>query len=75
MRFRMNPEGQELSGRGYTDIVQGMADMKLEAPSSLARYRRTTAKRVSEGFGHDIDATSDEAFVKSLEEAGLLERL
>lgn len=75
MKFRMNPGGEEVQGRSYEDVVVAMADLKLEAASSLKRYRRSTAQRVSETFGKEIDPSTDESFVKSLEEVGLLERM
>lgn len=75
MRFRVHGSEDEISGRSYTEIVSQMAAQKLGEVKSFVKYRKATARRVEETFGKKIDTENDEAFVKSLEDAGLVERL
>jgi hypothetical protein len=74
MKFRL-PDGNEVAGRSYEDIVAAMADEKLREPRSMESYRRATARRVSSGYGVIIDSTDDRSFILSLEAAGLMERV
>jgi len=74
MKFRMM-DGQEFTGRSYTDVVTNMSKDKLTPVRSIARYRRATAKRVADMYCVKIDATDDRAFVRSLVEAGLMEEV
>lgn len=67
------PDGKEYVGRSYTDVVAAMSGDKLTEPRSIAGYRRSTARRVSDLFEVVIDTTDDRSFVRSLVAAGLVE--
>lgn len=75
MRFKMLPGGEEIEGNTYKELVRSMADKKMEPIHDLDGYRRRTAQRVQEMFGHDIHILTNEQFVRDLEAHGLLERI
>lgn len=74
MTFRM-VDGRIYRGATYADVVQDMRTDKLRRARSRKRYRETTAERVRSLYGAQIDASSDQAFVSSLERAGLMEEI
>ncbi len=74
MRFVL-PDGREITGRSYTDVVAAMADEKFEEPRSLESYRMAAAARASSMYNVIVDATDDRSFVKSLEAADLLRKV
>lgn len=73
MRFRL-PDGKEIVGRGYSDIVQAMSEDKFTRPRSMDSYRRATARRCKSMYGTDIPTDSDKSFVNGLIKVGLLVR-
>lgn len=74
MRFS-TPDGIEVSGRSYTQVVAGMSHMKLSKPRSLQSYRRATARRARVAYGVDVSTEDDRSFVLDLVKHGLLKRL
>lgn len=73
MRF-MLPDGKEVVGRGYSDIVQAMAEDKFTRPRSMESYRKATARRCRTMYGTEIPTDSDKEFVNGLIKVGLLQR-
>lgn len=74
MRFLL-PDGKEVSGRGYTDIIIAMNDEKFTPAKNLDNYRHALAERVIALYGTEIDTSSDKAMVTDLVSVGLLIRL
>lgn len=71
MRFRA-PDDEVFEGEDYQDIVMMMASQKMHEPRSLASYRRATANRVRSMYGHHVDDSSDQEFIETLVDCGLL---
>lgn len=71
MRYRAI-DGDLLSGESYDDIAQAMADSKLVPAPSVEAYREGVAERVNMMMGKEVDTSTNEAFVKSLVECGVL---
>lgn len=74
MRFIL-PDGKEVAGRSYGDIVQQMNDEKFTPATNIETYRRQLASRVEALYGRTVDCTSDKALVGDLVDIGLLVRL
>lgn len=75
LKFR-SPDGSVFEGHDYTEIVANMAGEKLTPPKSLATYRRATATRLhSLKPEAAINTNSNTAFVQSLVQSGLLEKV
>lgn len=74
MNFLVVSDSIRVTGRSYAEIVAQMAQQKLGEVSAIKRFRKATATRIQTAYGQEIDSSSDEAFVKSLEKAGFLER-
>lgn len=68
------PDGKVIIGRGYADILRGMADEKMTPAKNMARYRKALAERVSGLYELEVDSSSDAALVRSLEAIGLITR-
>lgn len=66
------PDGNEVGGDTYEEVVRSMASYKFGDVRSLRGYRRETERRTMEMYGVKVDSTSNESFVKSMVEAGLL---
>jgi hypothetical protein len=73
VRFTL-PDGKEVVGRGYSDIVQAMAEDKFTRPRSMESYRKATARRCRSMYGTEIPTDSDKEFVNGLIKVGLLQR-
>lgn len=72
MRYEL-PDGKEIYGFNYTELVQQMADEKLSTPQSLGSYRRAVCRRLRESYpGIKVRYSSDELFIKSLINIGQL---
>lgn len=74
MRYVL-PDGKEVSGRSYTDIIAAMNDEKFSPARNLDNYRHGLAERVQALYGETVDQTSDKTFIESLTKVGLLVRL
>lgn len=74
MKF-MLPDGKVVRGRSYESIVNAMGGHKFGTPQSNRTYRRATAQRALELHGVIVDDSTDKAFVQTLEQNGLLERV
>lgn len=70
-RFQL-PDGAEVQGTTYAEVVQEMAAMKMTKPRSRLSYRQALAQRAKEMYGKNVDWSTDANFVKSLVEAELL---
>lgn len=66
------PDGHEVAGRTYSEVVQDMASMKFTKPRSRLSYRQSLAQRAKEMYHKNVDWSTDESFIKSLVEAELL---
>jgi hypothetical protein len=73
MRF-MLPDGKEITGRGYADVVRAMSEDKFTRPRSMDSYRRATARRCKTMYGTEIPTDNDKEFVNALIKVGLLQR-
>jgi hypothetical protein len=73
MRFKL-PDGKEIVGRSYQDVVRTMAEDKFTEPRSMDSYRRATARRARSMYGVDVPTENDKVFVNALIKVGLLER-
>jgi hypothetical protein len=74
MKFVL-PDGKEVAGRSYGDIVRQMNDEKFTPATNIDTYRRQLAKRVESLYGKVVDATTDKTLVSDLVDIGLLVRL
>lgn len=74
MRFAL-PDGPQVSGRSYTQVVEAMSHMKFSQPRSLRTYRRATAQRAKVAYNVDVSWEDDRSFVLDLVKYGLLKRL
>ncbi len=74
MKYRL-PDGHEIEGETFGELVEAMADQKFTEPSSIESYRRATATRVSRMYNVDINSDTDESFVRSLAENELLVKI
>ena len=74
MRFQL-PEGPQIAGRSYTQVVEAMSSMKFTRPRSLESYRRATARRAKVAYGITVSHEDDRSFVLDLVKNGLLKRL
>lgn len=72
MKFT-NDDGDYFEGATATDVVRQMSGGKLTESKSLGSYRRATARRIKDMHELTIDSTSDNLFLKSLVDQGLLE--
>lgn len=66
------PDGKIVQGTTATEVVKDMAGRKLLTPRSRGGYRRDTARRVFDTYAFKIDPDSDESFIGTMVEAGLL---
>jgi hypothetical protein len=72
LRIRTN-DGAVFEGRDALSIVEAMrVDVMTEPDSTIEIYMRKTAARVREWNGKEIDVTSPEAFLATLEQAGMV---
>lgn len=69
------PDGEVIAAHDALEVVEGMAARKFTSPRSRASYRRATAKRTLAMHGFTIDSRTDETFVATLIEAGLLKEI
>jgi hypothetical protein len=74
MKYRL-PDGQEVTGNSYTDIVMAMNEQKMTPSKRLSTYRKALAERARLVYQADIDDTSDKTLIQSMEKCGLIERL
>lgn len=74
MRYLL-PDGKEVRGRGYTDVIVAMNDEKFTPAKNLDNYRNGLVERVSALYDAEIDASTDKTLVESLVKVGLLVRL
>lgn len=74
MRFVL-PDGKEVAGRSYGDVVRAMNEEKFRPATRLATYRKALAERVAAMYQCEIDFSSDRALVEDLVRVGLLTRL
>lgn len=76
MKFKM-PDGIEVEGETYDDIVRGMSNQKMNKPHSLKSYREAVGRRVSAGLGpdHEVRTDTSEMFVTDMVDVGLVKRL
>jgi len=69
-------DGAEVEGETATDIVCAMNDAKMTPARDLAVYRNALAGRVLQIYpSAEVDPTTDESLLASLERANLIERL
>lgn len=69
-------DGTEVEGETATDIVRAMNDAKMAPARDLAVYRNAMAGRVQQIYPHaEVDPSTDETLIASLERARLIERL
>jgi len=73
MRFKL-PDGKEIVGRSYEDVVRTMSQDKFTEPKSMSSYRRATARRARSMYGVEVPTDNDKEFVTALIKVGLLER-
>lgn len=74
MRFQL-PDGPQVGGRSYTQVVEAMANQKFSRPRSLQSYRRATALRAKVAYNVTVATDDDRSFVLDLVKNGLLKRL
>lgn len=72
MRYQTYGSDQIVEGETFSEVVASMAGMKMDEVRSIKAYRKATAERVSVAFGKKVDHSTDEKFVKSLVDAGML---
>lgn len=73
-RFRL-PDGTEIGGNTYAEVVQSMASFKLSDVRSIAGYRRETSRRAFELYQVKLDPSSDRSLIQSMVAAELLQAI
>jgi hypothetical protein len=74
MRFFL-PDGKEVVGRSYGDIVKAMNDEKFRPATHLSVYRKALAERVAAMYNREIDYSTNRTLVDDLVRVGLLTRV
>lgn len=68
-------DGVIIKGLHAADIVRHMAGRKLWRPRNMSSYRTATANRAKETYDVDIDPSTDQSFLDSLEKHHLVRKL
>jgi len=74
MKFKMLDE-REFEGDTYEAIVAAMAGEKMTEVRSNRSYREATARRVVDLYSINLDTETDEKFVRSMVNTGLMEKV
>jgi hypothetical protein len=68
-------DGQEYTGKTAAEVVSQMAEDKMATPRSLESYRQATARRTAAVYGADIDPSTDETFLQTMCDSGLMRKI